>query len=886
MIHLWAAGPHAALLPSFPAPWPPAPSAASREPRLGALLAASLLILVPALLAAAALAERLANPGFEGAAGTRADGWAFFGEGYAIDRETRRSGASSIRAANATAAEVRGATATIDLDQEEPAPILVTGWSRAEDVSGFPNNDYSIYLDLIHQDGTPLWGQTAPFSAGTHDWQLKRVLVVPRKPIRRLHIHALFRHHTGTVWFDDFSAVELSGDGIFDGQPVAAPELPAGAAAGWLVRDVAAGSEPALLVAGDGGEGEDRKLGIRLRVVEVSRVSARGRVLRARIEDLAGKPRAVTLYRVERFEAEEPVWWNDIREAAPARTGERANLTRINVGATGSMSLYPFGCVAARGSDGTGDQGADRARHCGTERRAGPAKGRMVGLAPLQGPRVARIGFHARAKLLYVAVDLALTAEGAASSDGASHGRADVEVVASDVDPEWGFRAAARNYYDLFPEAFERRATAEGIWIPFTDPARVGGVEDFGIAYHEGDNSIASDDRLGILSFRYTEPMTWWMPMAKGVPRDYETALDLVRRHEAGPEGAARSHAQAVIDSGTHDEGGRVNVEFVDAPWTDGAVWVLNPNPRLPRDPDRWTKARLSYTQEMGDRMYGPGAKGVQDGEYLDSIEGWADVLDFRPESIRHSAAPPTFTTDGFRPVIPTWFSVWELAAFMREDLRGRGKLLMANATPWRVHAFAPLLDVLGTETNWLPGGTWRPDSDAVFNLRRTLCWKKPYLLLQNTDFDRFGPHEVERYFQRCMFYGVYPSMFSVDASTRPYWTEPKWYDRDRHLFKRYIPAIRKLSAAGWEPVTLARSDDPSLWVERFGSRHFTAFNPSGGRREAVVAVEAEKLGLGETPLEAADIVTGEVVGRPEPGAVLRIRISLGPEECLAVELR
>jgi hypothetical protein len=38
--------------------------------------------------------------------------------------------------------------------------------------------------------------------------------------------------------------------------------------------------------------------------------------------------------------------------------------------------------------------------------------------------------------------------------------------------------------------------------------------------------------------------------------------------------------------------------------------------------------------------------------------------------------------------------------------------------------------------------------------------------------------------------------MFSVDASTHPYWSEPRWYDRDRPLFRKYIPAIRKLSRA------------------------------------------------------------------------------------------
>jgi len=47
------------------------------------------------------------------------------------------------------------------------------------------------------------------------------------------------------------------------------------------------------------------------------------------------------------------------------------------------------------------------------------------------------------------------------------------------------------------------------------------------------------------------------------------------------------------------------------------------------------------------------GAKGVLDGEYLDSMESWGNVLDYNPESLRVSTAPPTFASESFRPVLP-----------------------------------------------------------------------------------------------------------------------------------------------------------------------------------------------------------------------------------------
>lgn len=791
----------------------------------------------------------ITNPGFEQVSSGKLEGWPPFEQGYEVDGSVRHSGARSIRCVNATAGERRGAGWTIVLNQKEPAPIQIAGWSRAENVSGTPDSDYALYVDLEYMDGTPLWGQSAPFATGTHGWQRKEVLAIPSKPVKLARIYTLFRGHAGTVWFDDISAAELKGGGFFDSQAVSAPALPAGARCGWFARDAATGSAILPLKPGT----ENARLHLRLK----SHAAAAKAVQDVVVSDTTGKPRAVTLYYVERFAPAGARWWNDIRQSVETGTsGERSNLTRIGAGATGSISLYPFGCVTA------------------------PGRGRAVAIPPMLGPRVSRIGYNASAGLLYAAFDVALTPDNLANRSAAR-----VAVASYDVDPAWGFRSAADRYYRLFPDAFERRAKAEGIWIPFTDPASVERAGDFGFAYHEGDNSVATDDSQNILSFRYTEPMTWWMNMPPSMPRTYEAALSEAKRHAEGSVVEMRRWGQALLSSGSHAESGRFNVEFHNTPWANGALWVLNPNPRLPHAPDQWTKGRLDYTPEMADRLYSPEAKGTLDGEYLDSIEGWAEFGDYRPESLKYASTPPTFSTETRRPLVLTCFSVWELTREMRADLRKRGKLLMANGTPWRIWNFAPLLDIAGTETNWQQNGAWRPDSDAVFNLRRTLCYHKPYLLLQNTDFDAFGTPQVERYFQRSMFYGCFPSMFSIDAANNPYWSNPKWYNRDRPLFLRYIPVIRKLSAAGWEPITHARSDTSRVYVERFGTRYLTVLNDSAQPAKAAIDVDLAALGLARKPLRVVNATTGEVVATRRPANRATIQVSLGPEEGRALEL-
>lgn len=807
---------------------------------------AALMMLAAASLLLQAQTSRnlLTNPGFERTSENIAADWRPYETGYTLASDVRRSGSYSIRCENASPNERRGATYELTLNQKEPAPILVSGWSRAENVQGSRAIDYAIYLDILYTDGTPLWGQTATFRTGTHDWERRQVLVVPTKPIRTVFIHALFRLKTGTVWFDDFEARELTGDNVFDGQPLAPPRLAAGQRAGWFVRDVAAGS-PIV----DARQAGRLKLTLR---TDPDAASFR----RATVVDEAGRDRAITLYYVERVAGPGATWWRNIRAHQTAGQQELTNLEQIHVGATGLISPYPLACVTT------------------------PREGRALGVHPDQGPCVLRFGYHPASGLLYAAADFALTPKNQLNRVDARRGKASLRLVAFAVDRRWGFRSAAERYYALFPTHYGRRATAEGIWIPFTDPALVQGLEDFGIAYHEGDNSVESDDKLGILSFRYTEPMTYWMPMPKETPRTYEAALALIREHAAGQDESKKRWAQTVLNSCGQDEEGRFNVEFVAAPWSDGATWVLNANPALPAGPDAWTKATHSYTPEMADRMYGPAARGVQDGEYLDSIEGWSQWLDYRPESLRYSSYPLTFDTDTHRPVVPTWFSTCELTRFMSQDLRRRGKLLMANATPLRLHCFAPLLDVMGCERNWLPGGTWQPDSDDYFCLVRTLSNRKPYLLLQNTDFDAFAPY-VERYFARCMFYAVYPSFFSIDAANNPYWMAPRWYNRDRPLFRKYIPVIKKLSAEGWQPVTHASSSNPRVFLERYGTRHLTVMNDSRERQQARLVLDLRQLGLASARIR--DVLSGETVGTTTASET--ILLTLGPEEVRVLEL-
>lgn len=791
---------------------------------------------------AAIAQEKLENGGFETTAGQQAAQWSPYEQGYQLSSSVFHSGKVSAQCVNTAATDRRGASVRLQLNQTVAQPILVSGWSRAEGVSGLADDGYSLYIDLVYTDGTNLWGQMRPYSTGTHDWQQRSLRIFPTKPVRELIVYALFRAHSGTVWFDDFSAGTLPPGQCFDGQLIASPKLPVGATEGWYARDVAANSAILPL----------EKLGLQ------NVATGKGNQIDASIRDLSGKDRAITVYYVRRFAEPRPVWWNDIETHYSATVAEATNWIGVQAGAIGALSQYPLACVTGKNT------------------------GQAIGVPPDLGPRIVRFGYHPDSRLLYAAFDLALTAK---AGDGKR--TATTSVVRWPVDPTWGFRDAMQGYFRMFPQSVTRRAKQEGIWMPFTDPNTIDRPEDFGIAFHEGDNSITSDDRLGILSFRYSEPMTYWMSMAPTLPRTYADAFALLNQQAEGKTGSPteQRQARAVLQSGAKDAEGKFQGEFRDTPWANGIAWVLSPNPKLPGAD---TKARINYTKGDGDKWYRSGSDTGQDGEYLDSVESWADVPNFRTENLRLSSVPPTFSTETHEPMLLTWFSVWEFSKNLSTDLHRRQKLLMGNTVPVRFFALAPLFDVMGIETNWISGDRWTPDDETTQRLRRTLSGPKPYLLLMNTDFDKLTPDRVESYFQQCMAWGIYPSMFSVDAASNPYWEAPRLYNRDRPLFKKYIPWIRQIAQAGWEPVPYARADKPTITIERFGTRFLTVRNRGAVPVTTKLTINTGKLfpKLPGQAFQINDFLTRQSLWQGKQSPVQSLSLTMAAQGVTVLELK
>ncbi len=721
----------------------------------------------------------------------------------------------------------RGASQTVVLDQSRPEPIVATAWSRAEGVGGGRNSDYSLYLDLVYTDGTPLWGQVAPFNVGTHNWEKKQVIVFPDKPVRSVSFHMLFRRHAGKAWFRDPElrvSKPPTGACLFDGVPVS---LSGPKEEGFQVRDVAANSDFVRL--------EHSALGLELK--RHKQQGGGAGFFDVTVSDTTGRDRAITLVYAVPVRAENCRWLQDPRRSLSIEQGREYLIAgSSSAGANGRLSRYPFAAVLSA------DQG--------------------VGLGiDMARPAFFRVGYNAQSEELFLAYDIGLAPEKPSAR---------VRFSKFAFEPEWDFRGALACYYEIFSDHFRCRTPEQGLWMPFAKISDLKDWQDFGFEFKEGTNETAWDDDHGITTFRYTEPMTWWMSMPEGMPRTLESALAEARRlasEKSDPQ------ARAFLTSGFHDPKGDFAARLRDTPWCNGAVWSINSMPNIRGG---ITDFKNKWNPQRRRSLYGPGARGKLDGEYIDSSEGYVtDELDFRREHFAAAETPLTFAQDSRKVAIFRGLISFEYARALARDVHAMDKLMMANSTPYRLCWLAPQLDVMGTETDWNPGGKWQPMSDRDMLFRRSLCKGKPFCFLMNTRFEEFSHELVEKYMKRALAYGMFPGFFSHNASQGHYFTRPDLYERDRPLFKKYVPLCKLVAEAGWEPITLARSSDSRVYVERFGDRLLTVFNDSAERR--TVSIELDR--------DAASSARDLVSGRPLTWRNRRASLILDGEDVAVIEM-
>lgn len=683
------------------------------------------------------------------------------------------------------AARRAGAVWSLALNQTEARPFTVRTEARCErGPGGTRTRAFSLYVDLVYMDGDHLWGQTADFAPDPQrGWRAGTVTVIPAKPVRSASVYCLYRGLPGRVRFraPAVRIREQADLALFDAQPVALGDLPRHEA-GFLVRDVQRADDGYAPIP-VGGEAK----GVRLSVVETP--AADGATYRVTVEDRTGRDRALTLVYAWPLPAGDLVFEEDPRTAVPLADNapQRSDAQAMGCGA-GGLNRWPFGAVSVGG------------------------RGFALGIDTAH-PAYFRTAVHPRTRLLFIAFDLGLAPE-----------KRTAAFAFRRFTFTGGFRGALAAYAAREPDAFKTRVPEQGIWMPFRAIKSVENWQDFGFKFKEGNDETAWDDAHGIFTFRYTEPTTWWLSMDKAHGTNRFTMADCLAKVESlAAKGDPR--ARAWRGSVMRDEDGARVGRVMDTPWCRGAIWLLSPLP----DIAGVCEYKVKNTEADFAKFYAKPFPVGQDGEYIDSAEGYlTPTLDFNRAVFAASDTPLVFSSDeDHRPALFKGLSMYEYVRRTAARVWPRGRFVMANGVPGRWPWLPAYVDVGGTETKWIDEeGRWRPESHRSLLYKRALSMGKPYCYLQNVDFEKFAYADMENFMRHCVAYGLFPGCFSHNASEGHYFTRPEAYNRDRPLFKKYVPLCKMLSEAGWRPVnTLVASTDARVFVEQFGARYVTVFN-------------------------------------------------------------
>lgn len=683
------------------------------------------------------------------------------------------------------AARRAGAVWSLALNQTEARPFTVRTEARCErGPGGTRTRAFSLYVDLVYMDGDHLWGQTADFAPDPQrGWRAGTVTVIPAKPVRSASVYCLYRGLPGRVRFraPAVRIREQADLALFDTQPVALGDLPRHEA-GFLVRDVQRADDGYAPIP-VGGEAK----GVRLSVAETP--AADGATYRVTVEDRTGRDRALTLVYAWPLPAGDLVFEEDPRTAVPLADNapQRSDAQAMGCGA-GGLNRWPFGAVSVGG------------------------RGFALGIDTAH-PAYFRTAVHPRTRLLFIAFDLGLAPE-----------KRTAAFAFRRFTFTGGFRGALAAYAAREPDAFKTRVPEQGIWMPFRAIKSVENWQDFGFKFKEGNDETAWDDAHGIFTFRYTEPTTWWLSMDKAHGTNRFTMADCLAKVESlAAKGDPR--ARAWRGSVMRDEDGARVGRVMDTPWCRGAIWLLSPLP----DIAGICEYKVKNTEADFAKFYAKPFPVGQDGEYIDSAEGYlTPTLDFNRAVFAASDTPLVFSSDeDHRPALFKGLSMYEYVRRTAARVWPRGRFVMANGVPGRWPWLPAYVDVGGTETQWIDEeGRWRPESHRSLLYKRALSMGKPYCYLQNVDFEKFAYADMENFMRHCVAYGLFPGCFSHNASEGHYFTRPEVYNRDRPLFKKYVPLCKMLSEAGWRPVnTLVASTDSRVFVEQFGARYVTVFN-------------------------------------------------------------
>ncbi len=693
----------------------------------------------------------------------------------------------------------------------------------------FRTEGLSSHLDLYvverYADGSGVQRGVVS-SSGTTDWQ-GRALTFTSSPSA---VSASFRvdisNGYGTAWIDDVRMLDLF----------------AGRSAIAFPGAVAQDSKQLVFTGSDGG------LDLSARFTDVDTALR----VDVTLTDSSGRDRAIELSFGLPLAVPGWIWDDDF--VTPMTIASRVRYENLDKG-FGDQTLghthstYPFAAVQGPGA--------------------------ALSLAVPMGPSMYRLAYD-DAGGFRATYDLGL------SPATARHpSTAEVSFWIYRQDPQWGLRSTAEKYYALNAAAFTTFAREQGAWVLGNrQPIQsVPDPQDFGWAYHEQDNELAFDNASGIVALHYVSPTAWTrkFPDHVGQPQPSYSILALAIENDLkdpvrlSEDGVPVSRmAASIMETAPYDQKGLYPLFYNSYYWRSGGGWQkypMLPDPEMPESLYGIVKEysvdnRISAAERAG-RSLG--------GIFLDNISAnFANIENYRKSLWAYLDSPLSFSYATGSVTAYGGDSIAKFCTRLRADLNVRGLVLMGslNTYAW----FTSGLDIVGSESQGAG------DLQRAY-VQRALSYGKPWTNL----FVPVGgaapkEEEVLAYLRQALLLGYFPGFNGV------YWDSPSSYERDRHLFRLYIPLIRTVTAAGWRPINGVTVSDPAVLVERFDDGrgdvfYLTAQNTGGVAAKPQLTLDGQTLGLEDGKVTVEELVRGRALAASRAGADAGFADTLAPGE-------
>jgi hypothetical protein len=484
-------------------------------------------------------------------------------------------------------------------------------------------------------------------------------------------------------------------------------------------------------------------------------------------------------------------------------------------------------------------------------------------------------------------------------------GRANFETLLYAIDPQWGFRSATETYYRIHQRWFVRRATRDGMWLHNYHAEKVPNPWDY--AYRVEVNGPKkqgweNDARQGIPTIEYLITGMRELRKLPVVPETYAgqmKALEETRQpytHNITADSGYRSpqlERDVILNSGMFDGDGRYRILPRNTDWGGASLtFPLNTSPHLFSDRPVPTVGKITMEWVRWLIRDTPFIQGV----FVDSLYGWGRYFNCRTEHFPYARVSLTYDPESHQPAIANMFANQEFLYALGEVLHPGGRLVMGNGPRAGRFFNGMALDILATESPVQPrqendimggagpgGGPKVPiglTGDQYQNLiyDRIAAGHKPHMIMNFEKSEWQDLRIVELFWKLGLHFGIYPGYRQTLGGAAWEYDSKQWAAVQK-IINRYNPLLKQITAAGWQPVTRARADNPAVWLERYGTTppalFFTVMNTGPKALRAGIALDGKALGL-DAPLRCVELVRLE--NQPEVKAG-RIELALEPQE-------